>query len=160
MKTEENIIKKKSEIKSFADLNKTASFLAHDISSFLSEEIDELNVYSYIFRSGMERCLMRMLHSLEKQTQPVVIFPDSIPGFTIMVFKKSIETVEIESPKEKRNPVEEVKEMQVLDNVINRFFNKNQDKVILLETEDILFALFPVADTRKTLKAMELYITF
>lgn len=161
MKTEENIIKKKSEINSFADINKTAAFLAHDISSFLSDEIDELNVYSYTFRTGMERCLIRVLSSLEKQVQPVVIFPDSIPGFTMMVFRKSSPSVsENEMPKEKRSPVEEVKELQVLDNVISRFFTKNQQKVILLETEDMLFSLFPVADTRKNLKIMELYITF
>lgn len=161
MKTEENIIKSKSDIKSLADVQKTACFLAHDISNFLSEEIDELNVYSYTFRVGMERCLNRMLVSLEKQTQPVVIFPDSIPGFTMMVFRKSnLQVADIESGKEKRNPVEEVKEIQVLDNVISRFFNKNQQKVIILETEDMLFSLFPVADTRKNLKDMELYITF
>lgn len=161
MKTEDNIIKKKTEIKSLADINKTATFLSHDVSNFLSEEIDELNVYSYTFRTGMERCLNRALMSLEKQTQPVVIFPDSIPGFTMMVFRKSVPSnTEIEIPKEKRNPVEEVKELQVLDNVISRFFNKNHQKVILLETDDMLFALFPVADTRKNLKAMELYITF
>lgn len=161
MKTEENIIKKKSEIQSLADINKTATFLAHDISNFLSEEIDELNVYSYTFRTGMERCLNRVLTSLEKQVQPVVIFPDSIPGFTMMVFRKAVQAnLELEIPKEKRNPVEEVKELQVLDNVISRFFNKNQQKVILLETEDMLFSLFPVADTRKNLKEMELYITF
>ena len=79
----------------------------------------------------------------------------------MMVFRKSVPSnTDIEIPKEKRNPVEEVKELQVLDNVISRFFNKNQQKVILLETDDMLFALFPVADTRKNLKAMELYITF
>jgi len=161
MKTEDNIIKKKTEIKSLADISKTATFLAHDISNFLSEEIDELNVYSYTFRTGMERCLNRALTSLEKQVQPVVIFPDAIPGFTMMVFRKSVPSnTEIDIPKEKRNPVEEVKELQVLDNVISRFFNKNQQKVILLETDDMLFALFPVADTRRNLKAMELYITF
>lgn len=99
--------------------------------------------------------------SLEKQIQPVVIFPDSIPGFTMMVFRKSVQTnIDLEVTKAKRNPVEEVKELQVLDSVITRFFNKNQQKVILLETEDMLFSLFPVADTRKNLKEMELYITF
>jgi hypothetical protein len=161
MKTEENLIKKKSGIKSLEDINKTAAFLAHDISNFLFEEIEELNIYSYKFRTGMERCLNRVLISLEKQTQPVVIFPDSIPGFTMMVFRKVVQTnIELEVIKEKRNPVEEVKELQILDTVISRFFNKNQQKVILLETEDMLFSLFPVTDTRKNLKEMGLYITF
>ena len=161
MKTEDNIIKNKSDIKSLEDLSKTASFSSHDISNFLSEEIDELNIFSHLFKSGMEKCLNRVLISLEKQTQAVVIFPDSIPGFTMMVFRKEVKNnLEIKPSKEKRNAVEEVKEMQAIDSVIGRFFTKNQKKVILLETEDMLFSLFPVADTRKNLKEMELYITF
>ena len=60
----------------------------------------------------------------------------------------------------KRAPLEELKEIQVLDTVINRFFAKNQQQVMLIDTRDLLFALFPVADTRKNLKEMELYVTF
>lgn len=160
MKKQENIIRKQNDISTFEDMNKTAAILAQDISAFLSDEIDELNVYSYMFKSGIERCILRVLNGLYKQPQPVVIFPDSIPGFTLMAFKKTVLEIKEEIKPMKRAPLEEIKEVQVLDTVINRFFAKNQQKVILIDNQDLLFALFPVADTRKNLKAMELYITF
>lgn len=161
MKIDENIIKKTTDIKTFDDLQKTALFLAYDICNFLSEEIEELNVYSYVFKSGIERALLRVLAILEKQDKPVVIFPDAIPGFTLMVFKKNnYINISDEVKDVKRSPSDEIKEIKVLDNVINRYFVKNQQKVIVMETGDLLFGLFPVADTRKHLKEMELYITF
>lgn len=160
MKNTENIIKKENKINTFDDPQKTASALALDIANFLAEEIEELNVYSHIFKSGLERNLVRVLNSLYKQEQTVVIYPDSIPGFTMMAFKKKVPDKALKEVKASRNPTEEVKESTALDAVINRFFNKNQQQVMLIENEDILFALFPVSDTRKNLKEMELYITF
>jgi F0F1-type ATP synthase gamma subunit len=160
MKNQENVIRKQSNISTFADMSKTATMIAQDISAFLSEEIDELNVYSYTFKSGIERCILRVLNGLYKQPQPVVIFPDSIPGFTLMVFKKSSVNIDDSMPAIKRAPLEEMKEVQVLDSVINRFFAKNQQQVMIIDTADLLFALFPVADTRKNLKDMDLYVTF
>lgn len=160
MNDKEVLFKNKNEISSFEDMPKTANVLASDIALFLSEEIEELNIYSYLFKSGLERCILRVLNSLYKQEQSVIIFPDSIPGFTLMVFKKTTITIPDEPKPVIRSPVEEIKEVQVLDSVINRFFSKNKQQVMLIETQDLLFALFPVADTRKNLKDMELYITF
>lgn len=157
---QQTIIKKANQFGTFDDIQKTASVLAQDISNFLSEEIEELNIYSHVFKNGLDRCLNRVLSSLYKQTQAVVIFPDSIPGFTVMAFKKTTPQETVKTTKAKRNPVEEMKEATVLDSVINRFFSKNQQKVMIIENEDILFALFPVADTRKNLKEMELYVPF
>ncbi len=159
MATKEDIVRKINEIDSFKDLKKTAYHLSYDISVFLSEEIEELNVYSHLFKAGMERCVLRVLNSLIKQPQPVVIFPDSIPGFTMMIFRKS-EPIEINETKINRNPTQELQEIQILDSVISKFFQKNQQRVLLIENKDLLFAMFPVADTKKYLKEMDLYITF
>lgn len=160
MKNEETIIRKTNNLSTFEDLQRTANILAQDIANFLSEDIEELNIYSHVFKNGLERSLLRVLSNLYKHSQMVVIFPDSIPGFTVMAFKKAIPEVLPKAVKVKRNPTEEIKESQVLDTVINRFFSKNQQKIMLIENDDVLFALFPVADTRKNLKEMELYITF
>jgi hypothetical protein len=160
MSISENVIKKKGELNTLDNYQSTANLIAIQISEFLSDEIDELNVYSHIFKSGLERSLLRVLNALEKQPQSVVIFPDSIPGFTMMVFRREVKTLENTVKPKKRNPTEEIKEYQALDLVINRFFSKNQQKVIVVETNDMLFGLFPVSDTRKNLKEMELYITF
>lgn len=160
MKMDESLVKKQNNFSTFDDLSKTVSFLANDISVFLGEELEELNVSSYAFRAGVERALSRVLNSLVKQEQPIVIFPDSVPGFTLMVFKKVVIDKNILPVEIERNPVKEMKEAQLLDNVISRFFNKNHQKVLIIENSDVIFALFPVADTRKNLKELELYITF
>lgn len=159
MDNQEQIIRKENSINTFDDLERTAHVLAQDIANFLSDEIEELNIYSHIFKSGLERNLLRVLISLYKKEEPVVIYPDSIPGFTVMAFKKTQKSP-TKSAKVKRDTTQEIKEAKVLDSVINRFFAKNQQKVMLIENDDVLFALFPVADTRKNLKEMELYITF
>ena len=159
MKNKDEVIKSINDIDSLADIKQTAYYLSSDISKFLSNELEELNIYSYAFRSGMERCLVRVLEALSKYEQSVVIFPESIPGFTMMVFKKN----EFQKPKElksKKNNDFLPQEFKVLDSVIGKFFEKNQQKVLLIENRDLLFALFPVSDAKKHLKAMDLYIVF
>ncbi len=160
MKSEESIVKKQNQFATFEDLNKTVSFLANDISVFLGEELEDLNISSHLFRTGMERSLSRVMNSLVKQTQPVVIFPDSVPGFTLMVFRKTEMPKKIKPIDVERNPIKEMNEAKILDGVISRFFSKNQQKVLLIENSDVIFSLFPVADTRKNLKELEMYITF
>ena len=162
MKQQENTIKKENKFATFADLTETCKILSNDIAKFLGEELEELNVSSYLFRAGLERYLNRVLTALYKNSKPVVIFPDSVPGFTMMVFKKIIlEAVSEEVPaKIKRNPTEEINQSQAIDIVISKFFDKNKQKVLVIENTDIIFALFPVADTKKNLKEMELYITY
>lgn len=159
--TKNNLIHKGNEMSSFDDIQKTAFYLSNDICLFLGELIEELNVSSYVFRTGMERSLVRVLNSLFHKKEQVVVYPDSIPGFTLMVFKKG-ETVNSEAKKAflPRSPVDEVKEFDLMEKVINKFFVKNNQKVLVIENKDLTFALFPVADTKKNLKAMELYITF
>lgn len=162
----ENIIKKQNSISSFENIEKTSEYLSRDISIFLGEEIEELNISSYMFRSGMERSMNRVLNALMKQEQQIVIFPDSIPGFTMMTVKKyknSMINQENESTKEKikkLTSVEKKAEERALNHVMDNFFQKNKQKVLFIENSDIIFVLFPVGDTRKNLKEMELYITF
>ena len=162
MKNKENTIKKEYKYETFADLSESAKRLSNDIALFLGEEMEELNVSSYQFRAGMERYLNRVLTALLRNTQPVVIFPDSVPGFTMMVFKKvdlgALPTECIN--KAKRNPTEEINQSQAIDSVVSKFFDKNKQKVLLIENTDLIFALFPMADTKRNLKEMELYITY
>ena len=162
MKNKENTIKKENKYETFADLSESAKRLSNDIALFLGEEMEELNVSSYQFRTGMERYLNRVLTALLRNTQPVVIFPDSVPGFTMMVFKKvDLGTLPTEAiNKAKRNPTEEINQSQAIDSVISKFFDKNKQKVLLIENTDLIFALFPMADTKRNLKEMELYITY
>ncbi len=160
MSEEQILVKKDNLFNTFEDIQKTSSMLANDISIFLGEEIEELNVSAYNFRIGMERSISRVMNSIIKQEQTILIYPDSVPGFTLMVFKKKVIDKQIGPINVDRNPVKEMNEAKILDGVISRFFSKNQQKVLIIENSDIIFALFPVADTRKNLKDLELYITY
>ncbi len=157
---EQILVKKDNQFNTFEDMQKTASMLSNDISIFLGEEIEELNVSAYNFRVGMERSISRVMNSIVKQKETILIYPDSIPGFTLMVFKKKLSSINVNPINVERNPVKEMNEAKILDGVISRFFSKNQQKVLIIENNDIIFALFPVADTRKNLKDLELYITY
>lgn len=158
MNIKEEIIKKINNINSFDNIDKTAYQLSQEISKYLSDEIEELNVYSHVFRHGMEKCFNKVLNTLQKQPQSVVVFPDSIPGFTMMVFKK----MTIKKPETVDSQKKEfvVNELTFLEPVINKFFEKNHQKILLIENNDLLFAMFPVSDAKKYLKEMDLYITF
>jgi hypothetical protein len=165
LKLKENLIKKENELSSLEDIQKTAFYLSNDICIFLGELMEDLNVSSYVFRTGMERALARVLNSLLHRPQNVLMYPDSIPGFTLMIFRKNKENVNnLESGGKlanvPRSPVDEIKEISVIETVIGKFFDKNSQKVLVIENNDLLFALFPVADTKKNLVAMDLYIPF
>ena len=162
MKNNENTIKKENAFETFADLHESCKKLSHDISVFLGQEMEDLNISSHLFRTGMERYLYRVLAAILKNSQSIIIFPDSVPGFTLMVFKKTDlgNLPDEEKPKLKRNSTEEINQSQAIDSVISKFFDKNKQKVLLIENTDAIFALFPVADTKKNLKSMELYIIY
>ena len=155
----ENHTKINNRIHTFENIEKTANILANDISIFLNEEVEELNIYSHEFKSGLNRNLLRILFSLYRQEKPVVIYPDSIPGFTLLVLKKTSPLNKIKKIEAKRNAIEEIQEAKAMNLIMDKFFEKNNQKVILIENEDILFALFPLSNTRKNLKKMNLYVT-
>ncbi len=159
---EDNIIHKKSKLSFFDDITVSAKEISQSTSIFLGEEIEELNVSDFTFRSGMERAMHRMLTAILKKPQKCLIFPDTIPGFTVVsCLKVEIKNRDsIKTPPVKRNPVEEPKEFGVLNSIIDNYFSKNQQKVLLIENEEIILAMFPVADTRKNLKELDFYITY
>ncbi len=158
---EKNIIHKKSKISFFEDLSASAKEISQSTSIFLGEEIEELNVSDFTFRSGMERAMHRMLSAIVKKQQKCLIFPDTIPGFTVMSFVKiEFNREECKIPALKRNPIEEPKELGVLNSIIDNYFSKNQQKVLLIESTELLLAMFPVADTRRNLKELDFYITY
>lgn len=154
------LIQKRLINSSTRDAQKTAAAVALDIAAFLSDEIDELNVFSHVFKTGLERNLIKIFRILHKQEQTVVIFPDSIPGFTAMIFKKAPLFESDEKTQPLKNPIAQRHENQAVEKVIGKFFSKNQQKIMIIETDDLLMALFPVADTRKNLKEMDLYVTY
>lgn len=155
---EEYTIKKVHKVDAFEDVCQTAKLFANEISLSLALEIDELNTSSPIFRSGIERCFIRILNVINKRTELFLIFADAVPGYTIISFRKK--ATDSASSKVSRDPKKELIEMQIMDNVMKRFFNKNRSQILMLESNNLIFALFPVDDAKRHLKELELYITF
>lgn len=154
-------VKKEKAIKAFGNIEKTAYELALDVATFLGEQIEELNIHSHIFRSGIEKSFARVLVAMQKREQSVLIFPDSIPGFTLMSFKKdSYNQSELSDIEIKRDPVQELKEAKTMDLVVSNYFMKSKQKVLVIESEDIIFGLFPVEDTKKNLKELGIFVTY
>lgn len=139
-------------------LPKSASILAFEVGQVLGEEMDDLNVTSSLFRSGMERCFSRVLSAMLAKEQRLFIFPDAIPGYSMLAFKK---TVVVAQPVDtSRDPLTEPQEMKVIETMFDRFFQRNRHKVLLIDSIDLIVVLFPFTHLRKSLKEMDLYIPF
>lgn len=150
------ITKKENDFSVFDNIDKTVNLLSNDIAIFLAEEIEELNISSSLFRQGMERSINRVVSYISKQDKSVTVLPDSIPGFTLMALKRK----DSKNKTKIKNKIHEKIENEILEPVISRFFEKNEQKVMIIENHDIMFVLFPIADARKNLKDLELYITY
>lgn len=153
------------DINPFEDIELSSQLLAKEIASMLKAEVEELNVFSHVFRTALERSIRRILWDTKKNMLPINIYPETIPGFTLfLVRKKTEDNEEIEEltefPVDKlgNNPFRK-KEDDIVKSVMNNFFSKNEGKVIWIEYENLLMMLFNVSDTRENLKRMELYIT-
>lgn len=149
------INKKNNNFNVFENIDKTVVLLSNDISIFLAEEIEELNISSALFKKGMSRLLNKIINYVANEEKTIIILPDSIPGFTMLAIKKTNEKYKIS----KSNDINKKVEKDILSPVINNFFKKNEKKVLFIENNDISFVLFPIADIRKNLKDLELYIT-
>lgn len=153
------------DINPFNDIDLSSQLLAKEIASMLKKEVEELNIFSHIFRTALERSIRRILWDFKKNMLPINIYPETIPGFTLFLVRKLINDENFEE----NNQVEKVdkiganpfrnKEEDIVKNVMNKFFSKNEDKILWIEYENLMMMLFNVSDTRDNLKKMELYIT-
>lgn len=143
------------------DLQKTVHLIASELSSYLAEEVEELNVSSYLFRDGLARAINYTLTSALERNESILVYPESLPGFTLMLFKKQLVTSSGVTEESKEvSELKSISEKNALNCVLESFMAKNDNKVLVIENNDILFALFPVSDTKKNLKELDLYITY
>lgn len=143
------------------DLQKLIQQISTELSNYLAEEIEELNVSSYLFRDGLNRALSFVIESALEKKESILVYPESIPGFTLMMFKKNpVIKLKSELKVESVNNIKELSEQNAMNTVLSNFMAKNDNRVLVIENDDIVFALFPVSDTKKNLKELDLYITY
>lgn len=139
--------------------------LMNEVVNYLSSEIEELNVSSYIFREAIKKSIYKLLENLDISNVPVLISADTIPGFTSIVYKKKVKENEFVSHnlKEKLKEIEEKKPItsaqeEITFSIIRRYLETNNKKIFVVDSEKIHLVLFPVEDTKKNLKELDLYI--
>lgn len=151
------------DIDPFDDIDLSAQLLAKEVSNMLKAEVEELNVFSHVFRIALERSIKRLLWDAKRNMLPINIYPETIPGFTLFLVRKEINAnIEMEDIEKKdkigSNPFRD-KETNIVKSVMNTFFEKNEGKVMWIEYDNVILMMFPVSDTKENLKRMELYIT-
>lgn len=137
------------------DLDIVASRIAVEVTFALSEQVEELNVYSSAFRMSIHRLARWILVSLLESPDRCVVVPDGLPGFTAMGFKRAAfdldgAKVDLAPPSLERGSVEREAATMIMQN----FMGRANAQVVVVECRDALLALFPVADTRANLKKL------
>ena len=136
--------------------------LVASISSFLSCELDVLMYHKYKrnFETDCRKALGNIFFALFEKEASFLIFPDTIPGFTTMIYKKNKKYFfNTENKKLLTAPSKEAINFtgKTINNLFNNFFNQNNQLVLLVESEEIMMMFCPVSDLDKYLKELEVY---
>lgn len=144
------------------DCVQTATQLGQDVSSLLSERIDELSTHHHEFKVGMTRLFLRVLRIARDRAEQVVLFNEAVPGFTLMLFKKAPEQWGAIAGGPERAPAQEDAsgpELAAAGHVIAQFAQRTGERVLTVENDDALFVFFPTSDIKKNLKELGFYYT-
>lgn len=150
-------------------LEQTAKQLASDIAVALSSQIEELNTYSHAFRSSLMRVFLRVLRLGSKQDQQVVLFNEAVPGYTLMLFKKQVDTdlLALAPQRARRGSKAKSKQDALLaasapgraaEALIGEYFHRTGKRVLVVEHPDALFVFFPATDLRKNVRELGFFI--
>lgn len=145
--------------------------LARSITLFLSGEIDfkSFDKYKRSFELDCKKALHSIFISLFEKQSTLLIFPDVIPGFTTVIYKKSSSYFVQEAQKEIKNTLSSKRNKKIvkdsnattenpLNFIFNSFFEKNNQTVLSIESDELIMMLCPVNDLDKYFKELELYI--
>lgn len=156
--------------------------LAIYISNFLKLEVNNFDKFRHDFEIDCKKAIFKILKDIFTYEQLFFIFPDVIPGFTTLVHKKinnlnnnnnnnitNINLSKIQNNKEKfkklnknnlnkfNNNNNNNTENQIVSNVFNMFFQKNNNMVLIIEAEDIMIAFCLVSDFENHFKEILIY---
>ncbi len=154
---------KRRKLKSFEDLMRSSEQISVDVGIALGEYVDDLDTTNHEFKRGLYRVFLRVLTIARQKSEKVVVFHEAIPGFTMMLFKKEplddwaeqIPSKAIED--DLSAPTPDSPEGEAASMMINQFFKRTGNRVLMVETEDSLILFFPVQDVKKNLREMGFY---
>ena len=141
------------------DIEPSAALLSQDVSSLLSERVDELSTWNHDFKVGMNRVFLRVLRMARGRSEQVVLFNEAVPGFTLMLFKKDPSSWAEQESSPEAVEAEAGPEIAAAGQVIAQFVRRTGDRVLTVESDDAMFVFFPNSDVKKNLKEMGFYYT-
>ncbi len=140
---------------------KVVDDLVNSVTSFLICELDVVSFHKYKrnFEVDCKKALNNIFFALFAKESSFLIFPDIIPGFTTMVYKKNKKYFNLENKKALVAPTREAINFsgKTMNNLFSSFFEKNNQLVLLVESEEVLMMFCPVSDLDKYLKELEVY---
>lgn len=145
-------------------LEQTAKQLASDIAVALASQIEELNTYSHAFRSSLMRVFLRVLRMGSQQDQQVVLFNEAVPGYTLMLFKKQLDTDLLSAAPARRKDAPAEAGLassapgRAAEALIGEYFHRTGKRVLVVEHPDALFVFFPAADLRKNVRELGFFL--
>lgn len=144
----------------YGNLHDLAEQMANDVCVALAIEVDELNTGANDFRRAIGATTWRVMQHIDKSEERVGIYEEALPGFTLMVVKKDDGKLQpSHRPDVQDDLVIASETFDAASMVIQQFMNKSKQSIISIEHDSVVIVLFPVADTRKHLKALGLYQT-
>lgn len=144
------------------DFEKTADFLSQEIARFITEKEDDIIPNHVEFRKIMYRIFIKVLKMAAERAEPVFLLDDeTVPGFSVMLFKKTnytpVEKKEINEQDKHEEP--QSIELKAASIIVSKFVERTGNSVITIETDDVVFIFFPSSDLKKNLDELGLSIS-
>lgn len=156
-----------------------AAALGHDVAIALAERVDELDTSGHDFRAAMTRVFGSVLASAATRSGRVLLFEETVPGFTLMLFRKSppapasaraggvrpgdVKPGDVKSaaasPSGNGHAEPPAPERLASEMLSEQFGRRTGARVLVVEGADSVFVFFPAQDVRKSLREMGLYWT-
>lgn len=144
----------------FSGIEKTAAILASKLSVVLNEALEELHSSHLEFRGVLQTTFFKILAAAHSQVDSIIIFNEAVPGYTLMLFKKNpLAMQKTISKKEEsayiaQKPEPSSSTFRACTILADQYFKRTGNKVLSVESQDALFAFFPVEDIKKNLKEL------
>lgn len=137
------------------DVQAAATALSADLAAALDEWLGDVPV---AFRPAMTRAFHRVLTLAKRQDKRIVIFDDALPGFTMVLLKKTPQAATWKRTGAEPPMAPAISpEAQASAALIDQFVQRTHNRVLVVESADALFIFFPAADLQKNLRDLDLY---
>lgn len=141
-----------------------AERLASEFAVCLAEQMDEINSFDQGVKMALARAFSKCLRTAAKADQRALFFHDTIPGFSLVMFKRELEAggvswmdkSESSKPSEMSSDqwAESSVEARAASALISSFFERTGNSVIVIDYADLTMVFFPASDFKKNVREL------